>query len=214
VFPGGIDAAGFLPDGRVVAADARSRLRAYDPERDVVLADLALPARVRLLRPSPDGLTLMTIPRFTGRAATPPVLWDLKQYRLVAQLEGHVGFVYSARFVADGQAIVTAGADGAARLWDGQTGRLRQVFRGGWGFLADATMTPDGLMVVAGGGDGLLRFWDTSSERLLWMLPAHKSHVVGIHFEGDSIVTRGFAGDVSRWRLPLPAQVIEAAPSK
>jgi hypothetical protein len=28
--------------------------------------------------------------------------------------------------------------------------------------------------------------------------------------EGADIVTRGFSGDVSRWRLPRPEQVIEA----
>jgi len=48
----------------------------------------------------------------------------------------------------------------------------------------------------------------------LWTLRAHQSHVVGIHFEGDSIVTRGFAGDVTRWTVPLPSQVIGAVRSK
>jgi hypothetical protein len=33
---------------------------------------------------------------------------------------------------------------------------------------------------------------------------------VGIRIEGDSIVTRGFAGDIARWSLPTPAAVIEA----
>jgi len=210
VSSGGIDAAALLSDGRAVAVDARGRLRICDPDRGTVLADLAVPARVRMLRPSADGLRLIAIPRYTGPAG----LWDLERYRPIAQLEGHAGRVYSARFVAGGRAVVTAGADGAARLWDGQTGKLRRSFRSGSRFLADATMTPDGLMIVAGGGDGLLRFWDASSERPLWTLPAHKSIVVGIHFEGDNIVTRGFAGDVSRWKLPLPAQVIETALSK
>jgi WD40 repeat protein/serine/threonine protein kinase len=212
VFPGGIDAAGFLPDGRVVAADARSRLRAYDPNRGAVLADLAVPTRVRLLRPSPDGLTLITIPSFTGKAA-PPLLWDLARYRLVTPLEGHVGFVYSARFVSGGREVVTAGADGAARRWDGHTGRLRQTYRGGSRFLADATLTADGSMVVAGDADGVLRFWDATGHPL-WKLQAHKSHVVGIHLEGDDIVTRGFGGDVSRWTLPRSEWVIEATPPR
>ena len=64
-------------------------------------------------------------------------------------------------------------------------------------------------MVVAGDADGLLRFWDTSNGRPLWTLPAHRSHLVGVHFEGNDIVTRGFAGDVSRWTLPKPEVVIE-----
>jgi hypothetical protein len=47
-------------------------------------------------------------------------------------------------------------------------------------------------MVVAGGGDGLLQFWDTATARPLWTLPAHKSPLIGLHFEGTAIVTRGF----------------------
>jgi hypothetical protein len=65
-------------------------------------------------------------------------------------------------------------------------------------------------MVIAGGSDGVLWFWDRATARPLWTLQAHGSDVVGIHLEGDQIVTRGFLGDVSRWVLPTPAQVIDA----
>jgi len=63
--------------------------------------------------------------------------------------------------------------------------------------------------VVAGGGDGVLRFWDATSGRQTWTLQAHKSHVLGIHFEGEDIITRGFGGDVTRWTLPTATQIIE-----
>jgi eukaryotic-like serine/threonine-protein kinase len=208
---GGIDAAGFLVDGRVVAADARGRLRVYDPDRNEVIAELEVPTRVGLLRVSPDGRRLITVPIYKGKDA-PPVLWDLESYGAIARLEGHVGRVYSARFVAD--AIVTAGSDGTARLWNGATGQLRQTYRGGTRGLADATITPDGSMVAAGGSDGLLRFWDATSGRPLWTLPVHKSPVIGIHFEGDDIVTRGFGGEVSRWTLPSPERVIAACSNR
>jgi hypothetical protein len=66
-------------------------------------------------------------------------------------------------------------------------------------------------MVLGGDADGILRFWDTSSGRLLWTLPTHKAYVIGIHFEGDDIVTRGFGGDGARWTLPKPEQVIAAS---
>jgi len=42
------------------------------------------------------------------------------------------------------------------------------------------------------------------------MLRAHASYVVGVHYEGDDLVTRGFAGDIARWVLPSPDSVIEA----
>jgi WD40 repeat protein len=160
------------------------------------------------LRPSPDGLRLITISSDIEKKA-PPALWDIEHYRLIASLEGHVGQVYSARFVANGE-ILTAGRDGVVGRWDGATGQLRQTYRGSYWFLSDATLYPDGSMVVAGGGDGMLRFWDTSSGRLLWTLQAHRSYVIGIHFEGDAIVTRGYGGDVARWTLPALDSVLEA----
>ena len=201
---GGIDAAAFLPDGRVVASDAQRRLRVYSPG-GAVLADLELPTRVMSLRI--DGPRLVTIPIYSGSAA-PPVLVDLERYRVVAGLVGHIGEVFSARWVA-GDRIITAGGDGTARLWDGSTGRLLQTYRGSSRFLADATLAPDGL-VMAGGADGLLRFWDPTSGSLLWTLQVHKSYLVGLHVEGGDIITRGFTGEVSRWTLPEPEHVIEA----
>jgi WD40 repeat protein len=210
---GGIDAAGFLPDGRVAATDARDRLRIYDPDRAVAITDLELPTRVRLLRTSSDGSRLVTIPSYTGKA-TPPLLWDLERYRLIAELEGHIGRVLSARFVDGDHEILTVGNDGFARRWDSETGRSLSSYRSTSRFLADAVVAPDGSMVIAGGSDGLLWFWDRATTRPLWTLQAHSSNVVGIHFEGDQMLTRGFAGEVARWTIPRPGQVIEAKPPK
>jgi len=75
-------------------------------------------------------------------------------------------------------------------------------------------LTPDDSMVVAGDGNGVLWFWDATGGRLLWQLQTHRSHVIGIHFEGNDIVTRGFGGDVSRWTLPTPDRVIQAVHAK
>jgi hypothetical protein len=65
-------------------------------------------------------------------------------------------------------------------------------------------------VVVAGDAAGLLWFWDAASGAKLWTLPAHKSIVIGVHLEGDDIVTRGFTGEVSRWQLPQSGAVIDA----
>lgn len=65
-------------------------------------------------------------------------------------------------------------------------------------------LSPDGAMVVAGGADGSLRFWDTTTGHQLWAQTVHRSYVIGIHFEGDEIVTRSFIGDVARWSMLQP----------
>lgn len=203
----GIDSAGFLPDGRVVAADAERRLRIYGVDGST-LADLETSARVRTLRMSADSRRLITVPSFMGRAAS-PTLWDLDHYRAIAQLDDpEQRQVYSARFITDDR-IVTACGDGAVRLWD-RGGVLRQTYQGGSRFLADVTLSSDGSLIVAGGGDGLLRFWDASSGSLLWTMAAHRSHVVGVRVDGNDIITRGFSGDISHWTLPNPTSVIAA----
>jgi WD40 repeat protein len=200
---GGVDAVEVLPDGRVLVADAQRRLRLYSANGAVV-TDLEMPARIISLRR--EGTRLVALPSYSGPAAPPPLI-DLDRPRVIAQLDGHVGLVWSARWVSGGR-ILTAGADGTARMWDGTSGQPLQVYRGGSRFLADALLS--GSMVIAGDADGQLRFWDEASGARLWTLPVHKSAVIGIHVDGEDIVTRGFAGEVSRWRLPNSEQVLDA----
>jgi WD40 repeat protein len=202
--PGGIDAIATLSDGQIAAADARGHVRILD-RHGAVVAEMAAPARARMLRPSPDGRRVIAVPSYLGKAE-PPMLLDVERDELVARLDGPQ--VYSARWV-DGGAILTAHADGAARLWSAD-GVLQQTYRGGPRFLVDAALTPDRSMIVGGGGDGLLRFWDVQTGRPLWTMPAHKLHVTGIHFDAGDIVTRGFGGEISRWYLPEPSAVIGA----
>jgi WD40 repeat protein len=202
---GGLDVAKILPDGRLIVSDSQRRLRIYDPTGAVV-ADLEVPVRMMSLRP--DGSRrLVALPDYAKNGAAPLVV-DLTRPRIVAQLDGHVGHVFSAHWV-DGGRIVTAGADGTARLWDGTSGQLVRTYRGGSRFLGDAIIAFDGV-VIGGDGDGVLRFWDMASGAKLWTLQAHKSAVIAVHVEDDDLVTRGFTGEISRWRLPRSEHVIDA----
>jgi len=200
----GIDVAELLPDGHVVAGDAERRLRVFSPS-GAVLADLEVPVRVMSLRH--EGSLLVALPSYLA-AASPPLVVDVAHPRIVARLEGHTGQVVSARWTSQGR-IITAGKDGTARVWDGSTGTLLQTYQGWSGLLTDAVLTSDGL-VIGGDADGSLRFWDAASGVKLWTLPAHKSAVIGVHLEGVDIVTRGFAGEVSRWTLPPSRGVMKA----
>jgi WD40 repeat protein len=191
-------------DGRVVVGDAERRLRVFSPS-GAVLADLEVPARVMSLRR--EGARLVALPSYLA-PATPPLVVDVDRPRVVAWLAGHTGRVFSARWIAQGH-IITAGADGTARVWNAATGTLLQTYQGGPGLLADAIRTPEGL-VLGGDADGSLRFWDAASGAELWTLPVHKSSVIGVHLEGGDIVTRGLAGEISRWTLPPSGAVIAA----
>jgi WD40 repeat protein len=198
-----VTAVAILSDGRVIVSDGERHLRVYSPN-GMVLADLMMPVRIMSLRR--DESRLVALPNCLG-TPVPPLLIDLERYRVITQLDGHRGCVFSARWAA-GPRIVTAGADGTARMWDGETGSPLRLYRGSARFLADAVLSSG--MMIAGDADGLLRFWDSGSGAKLWTLPVHKSAVIGIHVEGGDIVTRGFTGEISRWTLPKPENVIDA----
>jgi WD40 repeat protein len=200
----GVSAAALLPDGRILVADVERRLRAFAVD-GAVLSDLPLPVRVYSLRYAAGRLVALPS-RDSDEGA--PLLIDVDTSRVVARLNGHIGQVLSARWVS-GPRVLTAGTDGTAKLWDGVTGRLLQTFSGGPRFLSDAVLM-SGSMVVGGDADGLLRFWDAASGAKLWTHPAHKSAVLGVHLEGSDVVTRGFTGEISRWRLPQSEAVIDA----
>jgi WD40 repeat protein/serine/threonine protein kinase len=199
-----IDAAELVSGGRVIIADAQRRLRVY-ASTSAVLADLEMPARIASL--PHVGERVVAVSSNQGNAA-PPLIIDLERLRVLSRLEGHVGHVFSAQWVSDDR-VITAGADGTARLWDAGTGALLRTYRGGPRFLADATMTPEGL-VIGGDADGLLRFWDATSGAKLWTLQAHKAAVIRVYVDGEDIVTRGFTGEISRWRLPRPELIVAA----
>jgi WD40 repeat protein len=92
-------------------------------------------------------------------------------------LRGHEGWVRSAAFSPDGQRVVTASADGTARVWrvDGQGEPV--VLRGHEEEVNSAAFSPDGQMLVTiNSRDGTARLWALSVDGVRQRLrEAHKN---------------------------------------
>ena len=76
------------------------------------------------------------------------------------------GPVSTARYSPDGKQILTASADGLARLYDSSTRALARSFDHGAPVL-DAAISPDGAKVLTGGADGTAKLWGADAGRLL-----------------------------------------------
>jgi WD40 repeat protein len=115
-------------------------------------------------------------------------------------LRGHRGRVYSAAFSPDGKLVVTAGADGTARIWETAGGRRLHTLRS-QGAVDSAAFSPDGTRVVTAGADGTARIWDTASGRSLHTLRGHRTPVESVAFSpnGTLVVTAGFDGTARIW---------------
>ena len=58
--------------------------------------------------------------------------------------------------------VVTASADGTARVWDASDGASRGELRGHSRSVNSASFSPDGRFIVTAGNDATVRLWDAS----------------------------------------------------
>ena len=129
---------------------------------------------------SPDGTML-------GLARGVMVeLWDLKNWRLVAKLQGHFAIVTGVAFSPDGKTLLSTSLDGTVRLWD-VVGRqaVGEPLRGHeevWG----AAFSPDGRVVASAGEDDKICLWNLDVQGLPQeVLKGHTRNVEDLMFSPD-----------------------------
>ncbi len=63
---------------------------------------------------------------------------------LQTTLEEHTGYVLDCAFSPDCKRVVTASADGTARVWDAEMGALQTTLEGHTGRVTSYTFSPNG----------------------------------------------------------------------
>lgn len=93
-------------------------------------------------------------------------LWDLASRRKIADLVGHEGTIFDARFSPDGVYVVTIAGDSTARVWERATGREFALLRGHKTYGFSVNFSPDGSRIITTGGNRFLGPSDNSA--LIW----------------------------------------------
>ena len=83
------------------------------------------------------------------------------------QFEAHPGGIYCLSGSANGQRIVTTGADKAVNIWNPDNGQRLRSFTDLQGVLYAAALSPDGKFAAAGGRDGVVLIWDVDANKLI-----------------------------------------------
>jgi WD40 repeat protein len=144
-------------DGRLVVAPAERHLNVWD------LDDGTIVSRIR--DPRGDVVSVAFNPGGTRIVTTaldlPAALWDTRSGRRVAVLDG-VGYVFDARFSADGRRLVVLSERGRLSSFDANSGRLheRRQIRG-----LPATVSalaPDGSVAAGTARTREAMLWSTS----------------------------------------------------
>jgi WD40 repeat protein len=168
------------------AGAAALALRVFE-QRDLVTQILRLAA-------SPNGLLVTKHVARDARAlalALRKLVWQDRILKGTAILKGHTGAVLSCALSPDGKRVVTASADGTARLWDAATGALLSTLEGHTDGVWSCAFSPDGTRIATASEDTTARLWDAETGAPLLTLEGHTSSITSCAFspDGERIVT-------------------------
>ena len=175
-----------------------------DPERSILLA-----------------LHAVDMTYSTDHAALPEAEYALRRAleasRVELTLRGHEDTVWGAVFSPDGTRVVTASADGTARIWDASTGKELLAVKASsygpgsdYGVIWHAIFSPDGKLLATAAGDGVARIWDSTSGDELFALSGHHADIFHVEFspDGSLLVTVSPDGTAKIWDLASGTELL------
>jgi WD40 repeat protein len=178
-------------DGQTVVSGGLDKtIRFWDPAGKP-LRQVATPSAVLALAVSRDGKTLAA-----GGADGVVRVYAAADGKEPFALKGHTAAVHDLAFLPDGRGLVSASADGGARLWKlparvGETPPEPFLLDGGKKPVRAAAITPDGATVLTAGDDGKVRLWHANDGKLVREIAAHDAPVLALAVDpkGDRVLT-------------------------
>jgi WD40 repeat protein len=124
---------------------------------------------------------------FPGTDSSQLTLWEINTGEK-RTLTGHTAEIRGIAFSPSGDVVVTASADGTARLWDVRTGGEIAVLGRHPQAVNCAAFSHNGKFLAIGEGDRTIRLWDAQSFAEIGALEGHTAAVLSVAFSSDDRV--------------------------
>ncbi len=158
---GNVPCLDFSPDGSLLATNVLARAELWNPAtgksvRQILHTHSNHHGPVKF---SPDGAWLAV--GYRKLVSIYPILYPVSDVAGdPVTCTGHTQPVWSACWSADGRTLLSASADGTARLWDPTSGAELKAFEWGIGAIRAVAFSADGLLGAAAGKNGKVVIWD------------------------------------------------------
>jgi len=189
---------GFSSNGRMLAAtDASGLVNVRDTAGWHVLVRLQHAGGATSVAFAPDGKSLFTA-GYDGVIR----VWDLASGKLIGELKGAVGPLWSLDVSPDGSRIAASGEDRVIRIWTLAQPAQPLLLRGHERNVWEVRFSPDGKQIASGSFDATARLWDAATGKQLRSLNGHTQAVVGLDFspDGTMLATSGDDSTIRIWR--------------
>lgn len=158
---------------------------------------------------SPDGKYIVSAQGNRGDHIAR--IWEISTKRIVGELKGHTGEIFTTRFSPDGKFIVTASGDKSARVWETQTWQNVGALLGHSDLVFDAEFSRDSRLIVTASKDATARVWSNTMGELQTDLRGHTAVVNSAAFspDGKLIVTASDDKTARVWKADMGGLVAE-----
>ncbi|MGM3305209.1 WD40 repeat domain-containing protein [Anabaena sp. WFMT] len=142
-----------------------------------------------------------TVPILASGSRGETKLWDLTKGELIETLSeypwvisGLVGEVNSLTFSADGQTLISVGADSTIKIWHTGALDLIDILHKHNGSVRCVAFTPDGNMIATGGDDRRILFWDLCHRQVKKSLSLDDTaaHSMVLSQDGQILITGSY----------------------
>ena len=121
------------------------------------------------------------------------ILAEISPY-LIANLEGHTGWVSAVSFSPDGTLLASGAEDDTVILWDVTTRKQIANLEGHTGWVSAVSFSPDGT-TLASGSSGTITLWDVATRKQIATLEGYIGWVPAVSFSPDGTLLASGADD-------------------
>ena len=215
----GVASVAFSPNGRLLATGSwAGHVLVLDWAAGKQIADFDVGGVARVAF-SPNGELLAT-----ATESHKAQLWDMKQFKLVADLQGDLFRFHTVVFSPDGKRVLAGGGDwkpgglNQVTVWDVASKQQVMKLVGHQNAIICIAFSPDGKTIASGGIDNTIRLWDADSGRTFNTLIGHNGWVESLLFlpDGKTLVSASHDQTIRFWdvdkglekeSITLPADV-------
>ncbi|MCL1471867.1 trypsin-like peptidase domain-containing protein [Argonema antarcticum] len=130
-------------------------------------------------------------------------IWNKSTGKELRTLTGHLDFVNSVAFSADGKILASGSSDKTIKIWNPNTGELLRTFTGHSNGIISIAISRFGQIVASGSADNTIKIWNANTGELLRTLEGHSAIVRSIAIDpyAHILASGSDDGTIKIWSL-------------